>query len=268
MTEKEKFKQEILTAILPEILEYVDNAARAFEAKNEPSWFDKIEETVQMAKDSMSVDKFYKGVSTHSTLHSMITEAVVKAEINKAKEATAPTPPQSAQMGWTGLEPPHPMNIAEFNRVREVESDEPPIKGKNAKFTHIDWSNTTLEDVPVDWMPKKGETAWAIVDGEAVILHHNKPIWADGYKVSRSLPTERLAKMYLESLQGKPAERWKPEVGDFYWIVSVIGEASKYRFHNDGADNGMVAFGNCFQTKQQAESARDKVKELLLNIQQ
>jgi hypothetical protein len=179
MTEKEKFKQEILTAILPEILEYVDNAARAFEAKNEPSWFDKIEETVQMAKDSMSVDKFYKGVSTHSTLHSMITEAVVKAEINKAKEATAPTPPQSAQMGWTGLEPPHPMNIAEFNRVK----------------------------------------------------------------------------------------RWSPKFGEWYWSFRGTGEPMNYKCIDSREDDFRIKWGNCFATKQQAESARDKVKELLLNIQ-
>jgi hypothetical protein len=64
----------------------------------------------------------------------------------------------------------------------------------------------------------------------------------------------------------KPKERWKPKEGEFYWIVSVVGEASKYRWCGDGADRGMLAFGNVFPSEQAAIEARDKVKSLLLSL--
>lgn len=43
MNNKEKFKQDILTALLPPILEYIDHAAEALEAKEHPSFFDRLE---------------------------------------------------------------------------------------------------------------------------------------------------------------------------------------------------------------------------------
>jgi hypothetical protein len=64
----------------------------------------------------------------------------------------------------------------------------------------------------------------------------------------------------------KPKERFLPQKGDFYWIVSVVGEASKYRWCGDGADHGTWAFGNVFPSEQAAIEARDKVKSLLLSL--
>jgi hypothetical protein len=91
-----------------------------------------------------------------------------------------------------------------------------------------DWSTASLEDVPKDWMPDKNELTWYISKGNSVdstkrvtcfrntLSSYGLVYFREGN--GRLFPTERIAKLYLESLQEKPKERWKPEVGEKYWI--------------------------------------------------
>jgi hypothetical protein len=55
MNEREKFKQEVMR----EVMAYVDNAASAWQAKSEPSFFDKIEPPQSSAMAWTTTSQFY-----------------------------------------------------------------------------------------------------------------------------------------------------------------------------------------------------------------
>lgn len=62
-------------------------------------------------------------------------------------------------------------------------------------------------------------------------------------------------------------ERWKPEFGDVYWVVTSRGDVTDCRcWHADWFDTGQYTFGNCFRTEEEAETAAEKVKALLLDL--
>lgn len=62
--------------------------------------------------------------------------------------------------------------------------------------------------------------------------------------------------------------RWKPKEGEnYFWIAGdgVIMFEEWNRNHGD-FENHTWEMGNCFLTREQAEQARDKVKETLINF--
>ena len=61
-------------------------------------------------------------------------------------------------------------------------------------------------------------------------------------------------------------ERWKPEEGDLYYTVHGDGEIVEIRNADDYVDSKYLTFGNCFETRQEAEQARDAIKDLLSNF--
>lgn len=69
-----------------------------------------------------------------------------------------------------------------------------------------DWSTATLEDVPVDWMPKDGQKYWVVRGSKLDGPYMRNGEWIIGIKSPmRLFPTERLCQMYLDSL--KPVEQ-------------------------------------------------------------
>lgn len=62
-------------------------------------------------------------------------------------------------------------------------------------------------------------------------------------------------------------ERWKPESGEEYWMVDIKrGSAHSLIWLDDSTDCAFHEFGNCFQTKEEAKAAAEKVKALLLSL--
>ena len=63
-------------------------------------------------------------------------------------------------------------------------------------------------------------------------------------------------------------ERWKPKEGESYWwlaVEKVVQEwTGNWRNHRD--DQRRWELGNCFKTKVEAEQARVKIKDVLLNF--
>ena len=59
--------------------------------------------------------------------------------------------------------------------------------------------------------------------------------------------------------------RWKPEYDDNWYFINPTGEVIERIWVNSQFDNLCLEFGNCFRTKEEAESARNKIKELLNN---
>lgn len=51
---------------------------------------------------------------------------------------------------------------------------------------------------------------------------------------------------------------WKPEDGEKYWVIECYGETHHSYWGNDNIDNGRLAMGNVYPTKEAAELARDR----------
>ena len=55
-------------------------------------------------------------------------------------------------------------------------------------------------------------------------------------------------------------EKWKPQKGNIYWFISNSGCVSESRWDNDCIDRGRYLIGNYYQTKEECEFAREKLK--------
>lgn len=68
-----------------------------------------------------------------------------------------------------------------------------------------------------------------------------------------------------ETLQWEKYE-WEPERGEKYYYIDTLGDVSCTTYNTFTLDSTRIKFGNCFQTKEQAKSAAEKVKELLKSL--
>lgn len=60
--------------------------------------------------------------------------------------------------------------------------------------------------------------------------------------------------------------RWKPEIKDDYHFISYDGRVVDDCWENTTVDQFKLEFGNIFKTREEAEEARDKVRSLLLSL--
>lgn len=58
----------------------------------------------------------------------------------------------------------------------------------------------------------------------------------------------------------RPKKIWKPEYGEWYWFIGTDGQINNCEWVNDRVDQGRYSMGDCFRTKEEAESAREKQK--------
>lgn len=58
-------------------------------------------------------------------------------------------------------------------------------------------------------------------------------------------------------------ERWKSEYEGQYYFIDIKGDIMQKIWFDSRPDNLCYKFGNCFRTKEEAEIARDKFKEIL-----
>ncbi len=59
--------------------------------------------------------------------------------------------------------------------------------------------------------------------------------------------------------------KWKPKYDENYYFINYKGMAMRNTWFNSVNEDTMFNFGNCFKTREEAEEARDKIKELLNN---
>lgn len=57
--------------------------------------------------------------------------------------------------------------------------------------------------------------------------------------------------------------RWKPEYRGDYYFITFRGEILRSKWYGTVDENLCFDFGNCFRTQEEAEVARDKIKEIL-----
>jgi hypothetical protein len=63
------------------------------------------------------------------------------------------------------------------------------------------------------------------------------------------------------------SERSRPQRGDVYWYLSnSLFDINRAQWDDDGTDEGRWRVGNVFGSLEQAERARKKITEVLLNV--
>lgn len=60
--------------------------------------------------------------------------------------------------------------------------------------------------------------------------------------------------------------RWEPKVGEMYYYIDTLGEVSCTRNNSPKLDQVRIKYGNCFQTKEQAQEASKKLKEFFKSL--
>lgn len=60
-----------------------------------------------------------------------------------------------------------------------------------------------------------------------------------------------------------PKEKWEPTYNKKYYFIYAGGTVELATWYDYDEDKARLAFGNVFETQEEAEAARDKVKELL-----
>ena len=60
--------------------------------------------------------------------------------------------------------------------------------------------------------------------------------------------------------------RWKPKPGEEYWFIWDTGQIKNQVWGTWSYDERRWAIGNCFQTRQHAEHAREGLREYLLRF--
>lgn len=143
-------------------------------------------------------------------------------------------------------------NINRYEVVRGVPFDEelPP-----------NWDNADLDDVPVDWMPEKGQNYWIQGDGQPFVNVSHHEVLEHKSRYGHLFPTARLAQMYLDSQ--KPVERWRPEYGQTYWTLFDINGFRNECWLGTPQDFIRLANNNVFKTEQDARDIMNEILELL-----
>jgi len=73
-----------------------------------------------------------------------------------------------------------------------------------------------------------------------------------------------VTKTELETGYIVPKEKWSPTEGEEYWYVDFDGDIYKIDFLiASNSDKDKLNFNNCFPTREAAEVARDKIREVL-----
>ena len=67
--------------------------------------------------------------------------------------------------------------------------------------------------------------------------------------------------------QNHHAQRWKPTNREYYFIILGVGDITKLQWNDTIFDCAVWNFGNCFKVWQEAEQARDGMKEYFTNFQ-
>ena len=71
---------------------------------------------------------------------------------------------------------------------------------------------------------------------------------------------ERLEKLEAVKVEEPQPKRWKPKDGQIYWLIDRYGNVEDTTWNADSYDTWQHLCGNCFETKEEAEKAVEKLK--------
>jgi hypothetical protein len=72
--------------------------------------------------------------------------------------------------------------------------------------------------------------------------------------------------LFNEVFPEEPAPKWEPEKNEKYYYITDTGNISTMHWDYAEFDRRIFAFGNCFQTREAAEQAREAIKVALSNL--
>lgn len=166
----------------------------------------------------------------------------------------------------------------------------------NASVISVNNGSISIE---VDWEPEEGELvkitgnyidAYSIFHAydkpsETIVVYGHKRInsndhafcryyWFEGLqtKISPVTPEEQQAFDDFCKSQGKiwnkeklqwEKYRWKPKKRDKYYYIRSKGNVNLAFWRKGSADIHRYKFGNCFQTKEEAEAKLEEIKQIL-----
>lgn len=92
----------------------------------------------------------------------------------------------------------------------------------------------------------------------------NEPTWFD--KIGENTTLDWVKPSAKASKKTESKERWKPKLDEWYWTIRATGNPLVSQWHESKLDMDYWAFGNVFPTEKAAIEARDKIKNLLINL--
>ena len=63
-------------------------------------------------------------------------------------------------------------------------------------------------------------------------------------------------------------ERWQPELHEPWFHITADGQIAREIWTDAPADRARWRVGNCFPTREQAEEARERIREVLQRLRQ
>ena len=71
-----------------------------------------------------------------------------------------------------------------------------------------------------------------------------------------------------KAMSSPQSQRWVPRQGEHYFLILGNGTIARFPWNDTDFDHEAWHFGNCFQTQEQAEHARDTITEVLRTVHQ
>lgn len=125
------------------------------------------------------------------------------------------------------------------------------IKGNPSRGTEVIKALTDLGAINLNNLDGKRENAYYYISPLGIII-----VVASYEKNMISILKEFYTEISLE--------RWKPEYeGQYYYFIDIKGGILQKMWFDTQVDNLCYKFGNCFRTKEEAEAAKYKIKEML-----
>lgn len=85
----------------------------------------------------------------------------------------------------------------------------------------------------------------------------------DGTIQNTTYPASSIFSFVKEFYKEIDLPRWKPRLVEHYYYITTKGEIMEEVWYKLDTDNSRYEFGNCFKTFEEAETARDKIEDLL-----
>ena len=167
----------------------------------------------------------------------------------------------------------------------------------NASVISVNNGSISIE---VDWKPEKGELikitgnctdSYTIFDsideclmrtfgykritGTSYKLHNDFWFMGSETKISPVTPEEQQVfddfckskcKIWNKEKLQWEKYKWSPKLHECYWYVTSWGEVMYRHYTSSKFDQELLQLNNTFQTKEQAETASEKVKELFKSL--
>ena len=154
-----------------------------------------------------------------------------------------------------------------------IESEWKPKRGELIKITGCNYDSYSLFDKNIDG----SIITFGFINLDGTAHRLGVGVWpkAETVVISPVTPNEQKEFDDFCKSQGKiwnkkklqwEKYKWIPKDGERYYIICGNGEVDHFRYQKVEFQDKYIDLGNCFQTKEQAEKAAEKLKELIKSL--